>query len=83
MEDQMGEPLACYPNPSSGEIHIRFGSEAMDVDEISIYDMLGRKVFCSLVHAAKDNTVVTIAPNLTAGVYILKVGGRALKIVRQ
>lgn len=83
VEDQMGEPLACYPNPSSGEIHICFGSEAMDVDEISIYDMLGRKVFCSPVHAASDNTVITIAPNLTAGVYILKIGGRALKIVRQ
>lgn len=83
VDDQMSEPLSCYPNPSTGVIHICYDSEALDADEISIYDMLGRKVFCLPVRTATDNTIITIDPNLTAGVYILKIGGRALKIVRQ
>ena len=81
-EERFGS-FQCYPNPFSGVIHLCLDSEAMNADEISIFDLTGRKVFSLPVHAASDNTVITIDPNLTTGVYILKIGGRALKIIRQ
>ena len=73
----------CYPNPSSGEIHVCIGSERLVADEISIYDLFGRKVFaqsCMLSHGYND---IMLQPNLCAGVYVLKLGCQTMKIVRQ
>lgn len=72
----------CYPNPSSGEIHLRFDSEFFCKDEIVIYDMTGRKVFIQSCQPMAGLNEVTINPGLKAGVYVLKVGNLAQKIVR-
>lgn len=73
----------CYPNPFSDEIHVCIGSERLVADEISIYDLFGRKVFaqsCMLSHGYND---IMLQPNLCAGVYVLKLGCQTMKIVRQ
>lgn len=74
--------LFCYPNPFSDEIRIGFEAECLGADEISIYDLMGRKVFafpCKLVEGRNE---FTINPSLTAGMYLLKVGGYVQRIVR-
>ena len=73
----------CYPNPFSDEIHVCIGFERLVADEISIYDLFGRKVFaqsCMLSHGYND---IMLQPNLCAGVYVLKLGCQTMKIVRQ
>lgn len=71
----------CYPNPSSGKIHLRFDAETMAKDELAIYDILGRKVFSEVVVAENGNEI-TLDPNLPPGVYVLKVGDYTQRIVR-
>ena len=74
--------LTCYPNPSNEEIHVFFESEIPCPCEISMYDMMSRKVFMqswSLDYGYND---LIIQPNVPAGIYVLKVGGHSQRIVR-
>jgi hypothetical protein len=74
--------ILCYPNPSSGEIHISIDFERLVADEIAIYDMLGRKVFAMPYQFDNANPTITFNPPLKAGVYVLKIGELTRKILR-
>lgn len=83
--DGMEERLVsfqCYPNPFSDEIHLCFEASTLGVNEIDIYDVLGRKVYgqaCLLSHGINE---MTLRPHLPAGVYVLKMGSLTQRIVR-
>ena len=77
-----GISFSCYPNPSSGEIHLAIFTDTFGAEEIAIYDLLGRKVFVASCPLNEAENEVTINPRLSAGVYLLKVGGHAQRIVR-
>ena len=81
IEEKLGSFL-CFPNPFSGEIHLSFDPKALNVDEIGIYDMLGRKVFVVPFLFTEGKNEVTINPELSSGIYLLKVGGYSQRIVR-
>ena len=70
--------LLCFPNPSSSIIHVLIQDEAVDINEIAIYDMLGRKVYA----APYSGEHLVINPHLPAGVYLLKAGRHTQRIVR-
>ena len=74
--------LSCYPNPFTDEMHISVETGGIDVDEIVIYDMMGRRVFTLPCFLSEGMNEITIHPNLTAGVYLLNVGGNTRRIVR-
>ena len=74
--------ILCYPNPSSGEIHISIDFERLVADEIAIYDVLGRKVFALPCQFDNANPTITFNPHLKAGVYVLRIGEHTQKIVR-
>ncbi len=76
------EPLSCYPNPSTDEIHVYIDPDPSDTNEIAIYDMLGRKVYAQPCVVTDDPTGITIQPQLGAGVYLLRIGDYIQKIVR-
>ena len=82
LEEMFGSFL-CYPNPSSGVIHLCLDSEAMNADEISIYDMMGRKVFAQPCQLSEGMNEIVLHPDLMAGIYVLKIGDKAIEIVRQ
>ena len=73
--------FGCYPNPSSGELHIVLDGN-VKADEIAIYDPLGRKVFAEPFKSAGAPDVITINPSLLPGVYVMRIGNHAQKIVR-
>ena len=77
-----GKSLSCYPNPTTGEIHVIFDSDSPGKSEIAIYDLMGRKVFAKAVDLCEDTNEVTIHPNLNAGVYALRIGKLTQKIVK-
>ena len=77
-----GESLSCYPNPTTGEIHINYELEPQGKSEIAIYDMMGKKVFAQSIGMLENQNGITICPNLKGGVYLLKIGSRATKIVK-
>ena len=80
--DELSEDMfSIYPNPSSGEIHLRFNAELNGGVGIAIYDVLGRKVFAEMI-VIDNGGEITLNPELPAGVYVLKVGGHSQRIVR-
>ncbi len=62
--------VSISPNPSSEEINIQF-PEAIKVETISIYDVLGKEVFIKKIEASK--TKLVLKPNLVKGIYMVKV----------
>ena len=76
------EKIACYPNPTSGELHLRFQPEASGNNEIAIYDMMGRKMFSQSYYLRGEAFETTINPPLASGVYVLKINGSAQRIVK-
>ena len=77
------EPLSCYPNPSTDEIHVYIDSDQPGADEISIIDLLGRKMFSMPCQLSGGMNEITLQPNLTPGIYVLKIGHSFHKIIRQ
>ncbi len=82
LDDISSETDMVYPNPSSGPICLRLSEEVANGTEIAIYDMLGRKVF-SEPCVSEDNCIISLNPSLSAGVYVLVVNDKTIKIVRQ
>ncbi len=62
--------IVVFPNPSADEINIQF-LEAINVERVSIHDMLGKEVFTKKIKASETNLVIN--PNLAKGIYIVKV----------
>ena len=84
--DGMEERLVsfqCYPNPYLEEIHLSFDVDVIAATEIAIYDLTGRKVFAMPCQLSAGVNEITIHPDLTAGVYVLKIGHSFHKIIRQ
>jgi len=72
----------CYPNPSSGEMRLSFSADVFGSSEISIYDTMGRKLFGMPCLFTEGTNEITIHPHLVPGVYVLKIGNHAQRIVR-
>lgn len=72
----------CYPNPTTGQIHLSFDAEAFGAKEIAIYDMLGRKVFSQSCMIQQGHDDIVIQPDLEAGVYVLRIGKSGQIIVK-
>ncbi len=62
--------IQIYPNPAVNEINIHF-TENQNVESISIYDVLGKRVFTKKIEASESK--ITLNPNLSKGVYFLKI----------
>jgi hypothetical protein len=72
----------CYPNPSSGEIHLHFDAETFSADEIVIYNLMGQKVFSMPILCLSGANEITLHPDLAPGIYLLNLGGQTHRIVR-
>ena len=73
-----GRPSA-FPNPTSGRFTVDFGGE--HYVRLEIVDVLGRRVFARPV--AANDTSVEVRPDLSAGVYFVRlVGERGVRTTR-
>lgn len=82
LPDLIQTPFHSYPNPSSGDIHITIDADAFCANEISIYDITGRKVYAAPCLLTEVNNAITIHPQLKAGIYVLRLGCYTQRIVR-
>lgn len=73
----------CHPNPTSGEIHVLFDSETSGICEMAIFDVVGRKVFSDLCYFTQGNNEIHLTPSLVPGIYVIRIGDKALKLVKQ
>ena len=84
VEEYLCNPIIrLYPNPSSDEIHLILNVDAsFRADEISIYDLLGRKVYTQPCVVTDNQTEIPLYPQLETGIYLLRMGSYTQKIVR-
>lgn len=72
---EVSSGLTVYPNPSSGSVKIHFNGSAESELDISIYDLLGKKLFESQInHLQRKSLEVDIED---PGIYLLKAFDRA------
>jgi hypothetical protein len=74
--------LVIYPNPFTDEIHLIVSSEIGQSQEVMIFDMLGRCLYHDNLRLYDGVQHFVIHPNLSSGVYVLKIGDHAQRIVR-
>ena len=77
----LNDLLSCYPNPFFDDLYF-YVDKGLNTDEIAIYDLTGRKVFVAPCVLNEGKNRITIHPNLSAGIYLLKVGEHVQRIVR-
>lgn len=75
--------FSCFPNPSNGDISIRLDNGFAGPTEIEIHTVMGQKVFSKSCDFSGDEELISIHPNLTAGVYFMKIGNMVQRIIRQ
>ena len=73
----------CYPNPFTDEIRIEIESESFGINEVAIYDLIGRKVFAQSCCLNVGYNVIVLRPNIISGIYVVKLGCSKMKIAKQ
>lgn len=73
---------ACYPNPFTDQIRVSFVASGLGREDVAIFDMLGRKVYGDAFYYMEGENRITLHLDLPAGVYVLKVGNRVQRIMR-
>ena len=82
VEELKMEELRVYPNPTSGELRIEVAGQARnDNENVEIYDVCGRKI--SSHHLIPTSSHHLDVSQLQAGIYLLKVGNRTVKFVKE
>ena len=82
VDDHQDNVSMIYPNPFSGEIHLFWQNNNGKVQEIAVYDMMGRKVFATTCADCDGSNEIILHPALPAGVYVMRVGAYSTKIVK-
>jgi photosystem II stability/assembly factor-like uncharacterized protein len=72
--------IRVYPNPTAGELRVT--SYKLQVENIEIYDVVGRNVGTYGIRPENNEIVIDIS-NLQAGLYFLKVANKVVKIVKE
>ena len=81
-EDDYSVLVSCHPNPFTNCIRIHIDAVRFDDEEIAIYDLTGRKVFAQSCQLTEGMNKFTIQPMLPAGMYVIKIGTAAQRIVK-
>ena len=74
--------VSCYPNPFSDIIHISLMADYSSSNEIAIYDVMGKRVFMQECQLTEGDNHIVIQPQLSSGLYLLRVGSYSQRIVR-
>ena len=82
VNENIATTVSCHPNPFTDEVQIMFEAEQSGKVELGIYDVLGRKVFAESYQLVKGANVLTIHPQLPAGMYVLIIGSYIQRLVR-
>ena len=82
VEEHTPMVVSCYPNPFMDELHVCTVADHCGADEITIYDVMGRRVFVQSCQLSIGENHMVIKPNLPSGLYMLKVGSYAQCVIK-
>jgi hypothetical protein len=71
--------VLVFPNPSNGIVYIQFKNEIIENSEISIHDVLGKKVYSRSIGLNKSKLVEIDLSNLPKGIYTISIATQAEK----
>ena len=77
------QAVKVFPNPTSGNVTIRFHDVLSHIHQISIYDALGHLVYCQPVAHRSIEFSVDLNLNLAPGIYLLKIGNHMERLIIQ
>ena len=72
-----------YPNPTAGDIHIKFSSDRFTISEIAIYNTLGMKIYSSKILLQPGENEFPLSCHFNSGLYILQLGTQRKKFIIQ
>jgi hypothetical protein len=75
------EQLIIYPNPTTGEIRLTNLDFRLTIDDIKIYDVVGRLQQSKIVNLQSE--IVLDISHLANGLYFLKVGDKTVKVIKE
>jgi PKD repeat protein len=78
------ENIELYPNPTEGDIHIRYTAKSNDKTSVSITDISGKIISTSTIQSKTGNNMIILPTDeLSAGTYFVKIGqsNQTLKFV--
>lgn len=78
MLEQPGQAKA-YPNPTYGEVEVVLNNNLPAGEQLNLYDLAGKRI---VYFPLTSDTVHLNLTNLPSGVYILKAGDQAIKIMK-
>jgi hypothetical protein len=64
--------ISLYPNPTAGELHLRFGRTLKGNAEIAITDLAGRQIFSQPINTAKLGLEIDLS-GLNDGMYLVNI----------
>ena len=71
-EYELAENVSVYPNPSNGEVNLKFNSETQSNISLKIYDLSGRQVYAKELPMGTTDYKVSGGNKLPRGVYMLQ-----------
>lgn len=72
-EERATVPFSIFPNPTDGEIRLRFEKEEQGKAFVEVYNLLGEKMITKNVHPLPNGESVSLdLSRLTPGIYIVK-----------
>ncbi|MBO6026405.1 MAG: CotH kinase family protein [Bacteroidales bacterium] len=75
--------VSVYPNPFIDAVTLHLDADRAKEEECSVYDLTGRQVYCQRVPLSSGANAIQLNLPLPPGVYVLRLGEIAIKIVRQ
>lgn len=79
------DAFRAYPNPAVNNLNVQFTSKMDQEVEISIFDLVGTKVYSKVIGAQQDAVIqstIDVSP-LSSGMYILRVSNGADQITEK
>ncbi len=82
-EDNNLNIKVLYPNPVSDEAHLILWSDGFAVNDIELFDLMGRKLYSRKLVLMEGENYLDLSCPFASGIYILKFGDKTQKFVIQ
>ncbi len=79
-ENNLKANILLYPNPTHGILNIRLNTPLAEPLEMTVFDVLGKRVYCTALH--NENSVVDVS-SLESGFYLAIFQGENSTIIKQ
>jgi bacillolysin len=81
LELKAQDKIRVFPNPNNGIFTLSRDKE-MDIRQVGIFDIMGRKINALITQSASNEAVINIT-KYTNGIYIISFQNQFIKFIKQ